>query len=117
MARFLLFALLVVALPLSSANSSALTVEQFQDLPDAEQVRLVEAAFGSITVTLAWVQVEESSDTPAGKTLSACLRDRSTEWVVESVREYLSRVDFTPTSFSGAVVQAMAWKCGLFNFE
>jgi len=116
MARLILIMLLVVASGLSSAESSPLTVEQFQKLPNEEQVRLVEAAFGSLVVTLAWVRVEESSDMPAGKTLSACLKDRSTGWVVGSVREYLTRIDFTPTSFSGAVVQAMAWKCGLFRF-
>ena len=112
-----MFRKIVLALclaPCSLASAAPLQVSEFNGLPSEEQDRILDAAYHSASVALAFAQGGEGGSKVAAG-FSRCLRDRDVSWLRSTLREYLAEFGGTPTSLGGAVTQSLAWKCGFLT--
>ena len=111
--------MIVLALSLAScgvASAVPVQVAEFNQLPSQEQDRILDVAYHSASVALAFAQGGVGgSKLVAG--FSRCMRDRDVAWLRSSLREYLLEFGGMPTSLGAAVTQSLAWKCGVLSLE
>jgi hypothetical protein len=99
------------------ANANSLTVAEFNQLPAREQNQLLKAAKDTATTMVAWVSNDSRiSDKPTiAKDFKQCLLDRDVAWLRKSLRDFEVEFEASSTSFGGAVVATIAWKCNYLS--